>query len=266
MSSVTALTAARTLEILGDSIVGATIPTSGVNINKLVLTTRAGATIVAGTAVGPTGPPGSVSGVGTTDNAVVRANGTAGTAIQGSPVVIDDTGNITLPAGGSIANAPTADTHIANKAYVDKQGKGLLGLARTTVLENAILNAWKPMTSLQLPSFTPVVGRYYRFCAQVTVGVTVAGSISVDAGAALLIGKTSDSTNIAYFRGDTNIGAGSNAPATITIDQVLQIPAGWNVPTAFIPKIFVNNYLDVRNEVSAGCFYIEDLGPSINTP
>jgi hypothetical protein len=40
---------------------------------------------------------GGISGLGSTDNAVVRANGTGGTAAQGSLVTIDDSGAITFP-------------------------------------------------------------------------------------------------------------------------------------------------------------------------
>ena len=47
-----------------------------------------------------TGGGGSLTGtVGTTDNAVVRADGTGGSTAQGSLVTIDDTGKITAPGG-----------------------------------------------------------------------------------------------------------------------------------------------------------------------
>ena len=47
-----------------------------------------------------TGGGGSLTGtVGTTDNAIVRADGTGGTTAQGSLVTIDDTGKVTAPGG-----------------------------------------------------------------------------------------------------------------------------------------------------------------------
>jgi len=47
-----------------------------------------------------TGGGGSITGtVGTTDNAVVRADGTGGSTAQGSLVTIDDTGKVTAPGG-----------------------------------------------------------------------------------------------------------------------------------------------------------------------
>lgn len=57
--------------------------------------------------------PAGLSGLGSTDNAIVRTNGTAGTSAQGSLVTIDDAGYIT-PAGitGSAGGAllfPSAD-------------------------------------------------------------------------------------------------------------------------------------------------------------
>lgn len=46
---------------------------------------------------------GGLSGLGSTDNAIVRTNGTGGTSVQGSPVTIDDTtGTTTLPSTGQV--------------------------------------------------------------------------------------------------------------------------------------------------------------------
>lgn len=47
---------------------------------------------------GPTGPTGSAAAItpGSTDNALVRADGTGNNAIQGSPVIVEDSGSISL--------------------------------------------------------------------------------------------------------------------------------------------------------------------------
>jgi hypothetical protein len=54
--------------------------------------------------LGGGGGGGSIGGSsGSTDNALIRANGTGGATIQGSSVTVDDNGVITAPAGGGFS-------------------------------------------------------------------------------------------------------------------------------------------------------------------
>lgn len=63
---------------------------------------------------------------GSTDNAIVRFDGTSGDAIQNSSVTISDAGNMDL-GGGKITSlgTPTASTDAVTKAYADAIASGL---------------------------------------------------------------------------------------------------------------------------------------------
>jgi hypothetical protein len=78
----------------------------GTGYRKLTLSYLAGnGSLSNGAAIGVvferTGDGGGVSGLGSTDNALLRADGTGGATAQGSAVIVDDSGNITS-FGGNI--------------------------------------------------------------------------------------------------------------------------------------------------------------------
>lgn len=84
---------------------------------------------------------GGVSGLGSTDNSVLRTNGTSGGSIQNSPVTIDDSGNISMglstTAGASrTISAVGSATNIALGLYT--KGSGDLNLV-TLANEGAIV-------------------------------------------------------------------------------------------------------------------------------
>lgn len=66
----------------------------------------------------PATPPGNVSGVGpSTDNAIVRWNGTTADSIQNSGLIIDDSNNITFPTGTAIRTGTSATNSLLLQAY-----------------------------------------------------------------------------------------------------------------------------------------------------
>lgn len=82
------------------------------------------------------GGAGTVTGpVSSTDNAVVRWNGTGGTSVQNSSVTIDDNGTITLPsgqslligAGGGLTSAAAGQTISINSSSGISLGNGAGG-------------------------------------------------------------------------------------------------------------------------------------------
>ena len=125
MATVTSYTAARMQEIEDSAVVGGHI--TGDN---LVLERFDGSEFTAGNVrgpAGPTGPAGSVSGgLGSNDNAIIRTDGVGGSLAQGSAVTIDDSGRLTSSLM-SVTTAPSVGNDVANKTYVDKSGKGVLG-------------------------------------------------------------------------------------------------------------------------------------------
>jgi hypothetical protein len=56
----------------------------------------------------------TIGSTGSTDNAILRANGTGGETIQGSPVTIDDAGTIDLPAGQTYNVDGVPHTHASS--------------------------------------------------------------------------------------------------------------------------------------------------------
>jgi hypothetical protein len=63
-------------------------------------------------------PPGNVSGVApSTDNAIVRWNGTGADSIQNSGLIIDDSNNVTFPTGTAIRTGVSATNTLLLQAY-----------------------------------------------------------------------------------------------------------------------------------------------------
>lgn len=74
---------------------------------------------------------GGLSGLGSTDNAVLRADGTGGATAQGSGLLIDDSGNLT-PTSASGSSLGTAELEFAN-VYVGT-GQVFLGASQSVGL------------------------------------------------------------------------------------------------------------------------------------
>lgn len=90
-------------------------------------------TVVSGHPTWQTPPtPGDVSGpLSTTDNAIVRWNGTDGTSIQNSGVLVDDSSNITLPTGAALQTS-TSDTNTLLLQAYDVDGAAYTTFATLT--------------------------------------------------------------------------------------------------------------------------------------
>lgn len=90
-------------------------------------------TIVAGHPTWQTPPPpGNVSGpVSSTDNAIVRWNGTDGDSVQDSGVIVDDANNITFPSGSAIRTSTSAGNTLLFQAY-DVDGSAYVTFATLT--------------------------------------------------------------------------------------------------------------------------------------
>lgn len=90
-------------------------------------------TIIAGHPTWQNPPaPGNVSGpVSSTDNAIVRWNGTSGDTIQDSGVTVGDTGNMVFPTGAFIQTSTSAGNTLAFQAY-DVDGAAYVTFATLT--------------------------------------------------------------------------------------------------------------------------------------
>jgi hypothetical protein len=113
MEGVVTSYSGTTLQFTADLSAGSGTLTSW-NIN---LAGDRGATGATGP-TGPTGPAGSMGGpVSSTDNAVARFDGTSGTVVQNSGVIIDDSNNVsgiaTLTTTGNIELGHASDTTIS---------------------------------------------------------------------------------------------------------------------------------------------------------
>lgn len=97
-------------------------------------------TIVAGHPTWQTPPtPGTFSGPGTsTDNAIVRFNGTSGDSGQDSGVLIDDLNNMTFPTGTAIRTSTSAGNTLLLQAYD---------------VDGAAYNTFATLTANDTPSF-----------------------------------------------------------------------------------------------------------------
>lgn len=76
-------------------------------------------TVVGGTPTWQTPtPPGNVSGpVSSTDNAIVRWNGTSGNSIQDSGILLDDTNNVVFPTGTGVRTSTSIGNTLLLQAY-----------------------------------------------------------------------------------------------------------------------------------------------------
>ena len=128
------------------------IVSGSVSSGDLILSRHDGGTINAGSVIGPPGPtspPGSLGGtVGSSDNAIVRADGTGGTVVQGSGAFVTDAGRLIVP-DATVSNAPTTDTDAANKLYVDGAGKAFLAALPIVLLFHFPLVNWVSVTGLK---------------------------------------------------------------------------------------------------------------------
>lgn len=249
MTSVTSFTAARMQQIEDQAIVGGHI--TGDN---LILERNSGATVNAGSVRGPqgvAGPSGSVSGsLGANDNRILRTDGTGGTLAQGSGAILGDDGRITAPLM-TVTNAPSVGDDVVNKLYADKAGRGLLGSTSYTTQEGLVLDNWKTLSGLAI-TFTPVVGRYYRFTSQVTFIGPAAG-----VACALAVFRSTDPGN-PVARAD--IATANVWHNTATVSRIITIPSGWDVATQFIIRARVNGYVDTGSDAIPATFTIEDVG------
>lgn len=250
MASVTGYTAARMQAIEDQAIVDGSVQSG-----NLILERNNGGTINAGSVVGPpgpTGPSGAVGGsTGSNDNRIIRADGTGGTTIQSSLVEIDDSGRITAPLM-TVTTAPSVGNDVANKTYVDKSGRGVMGLAGSTSSQALTQDAWTTITGASI-AFTPAVGRYYRFTAQMAFLATVSdisGSIAIATAAAPLA-----------FIGRSEIQIPVTTTVTkATVNLIVESQVGWDVSTTFILRAWVNGPANSKGDVSATTFSIEDVG------
>lgn len=257
MATVTGFTAARMQAIEDQAIVS-----GSVSSGDLILSRHDGSTINAGSVIGPpgpTGPPGSLGGtVGSSDNAIVRADGTGGTVVQGSGAFVTDTGRLIVP-DATVSNAPTADTDATNKLYVDGAGKGILGSTINSSVVPLSIGNWVSVTGLSI-TLTPEVGRYYRFDAQ-TFFMEGGGGGGAVVGCAFAIFKSTDLVT-PVMRTNSIIApkSGTAMGTTATISRVIQIPSGWGVSTTFIARAWIDTFADIRGDYQAHTFSIEDVG------
>jgi len=143
-------------------------------------------------------------GAGSTDNAVIRANGTEGTAIQNSLVIIDDSGSVDIPSGQhyKINNANLAASDVGalstalkgsanGVAELDGTGKvpaGQLPSYVDDVLEYADLAAF------------PVTGTSGIIYVAIDTNMTYrwSGTVYVEISTSVALGETSTTA----YRGD----------------------------------------------------------------
>ena len=74
------------------------------------------------------GAGGTLAGLGSTDNAILRANGTGGETAQGSGVTIDDSNNFTIPTTGKVQFRDTG-------LFINSSTNGQLDIDADTELE-----------------------------------------------------------------------------------------------------------------------------------
>lgn len=245
MGTVTGFTAAKTQEIYNESITGGTVN----GLGELILTKRGGGTVNAGSVKGPQGNPGtagSVSGtLGSSDNRLLRSDGTVGNTAQGSLVTLDDTGKITLPVVGTMNGAPSASNDLVNKLYVDQRAGTPLWFYDN--VENG--TATTPVNYGTHDNLTTAVGN-------VRMIVTVSGWIGAPSVANQTFIFIRDSTNTGFPGPNANSAVnpincapGLNTPISIecykdyTSGQSMGFRIGYNVNTS---NIYIRSTMKVE--------------------
>ena len=77
------------------------------------------------------GSGGGISGLGSTDNAILRANGTGGSTAQGSSLVIDDSANLTGANGITGATITASTKFVSDKLEAQNHGGSVMGFEFT---------------------------------------------------------------------------------------------------------------------------------------
>jgi len=124
------------------------------------------------------------AGVAPADNALVRFDGTSGTVIQESAIIIDDAENMTGVNTITLAADPTANLHAATKQYVDATASGLDVKESARCLENTS-NINLSAGPLTVDGVTLVAGDRVLINAQTTGsqnGLYTVGTIGANSG------------------------------------------------------------------------------------
>jgi hypothetical protein len=102
---------------------------------SLYFTTDAGSDIQITSGTGLAGVAGSLSGLGSTDNVLLRANGTGGETAQGSGISIDDSNNVSgMGTLGCGAITTTGDITFGNGATIVNDSSSLLTITEAEIL------------------------------------------------------------------------------------------------------------------------------------
>lgn len=148
---------------------------------------------------GAQGPPGSDANItpGTTDNAIVRADGTSNDTIQGSTAIIQDTGRIDLNQNASLESS---GAHGAILQTVDSIGAVSLSFTAHTLASANIGVGQSCLTNITTGTFNQAFGRNALFACD-------EGVANAAFGPNALSGITS---------GTNNLGMGTNAGNAVT--------------------------------------------------
>ena len=124
------------------------------------------------------------AGTAPADNALVRFDGTSGTLIQESGILIDDSDNITGVTSITLAADPTQNLHAATKQYVDATASGLDVKESVRCIEN-VSNINLSAGPLTVDGITLVAGDRVLVNAQTAGaqnGIYVVGTIGANSG------------------------------------------------------------------------------------
>ena len=244
----------------GNSITGPTGPTGSASTvaGPTGPTGSAGGTGSAGPtgptgAIGPTGPVGSgagdVNGPGSsTDNAVVRFDGTSGTLIQNSVVTIDNSGNAAGVNAVTFDTTPTTPPTAEGSLYWDS-ADGNQTLSLVMAGGNAIqqigqeqyyrIKASAPITNGQVVMFTGTVGASGGLTGAPATGLT-ASTASYVMGIATQNMATNDWGYVTSFGLVRNIDTSAFTAGNILyLDPTVAGGLTTTIPTAPAPKVQV---------------------------
>ena len=185
---------------------------------------------------------GDITGTtGSTDNALLRADGTGGATFQGSPVVVDDSGSVNIPAGQKYKINNTA------LAYTDITGAGTV-TATSGALTSAALLGGNGTTDIKvitdIPTADTIGGAYIYRASGTDVPVTDGGTgVSTLAAGGLLTGTGATAVNVVAPGTTAQILVGGGAataplwgtdiPTAVTIGaQYIYRAGGTDVPIA----------------------------------